>query len=487
MKMFFSVLLFIFLSLTQASVIPDTASTQDTIREIHLKYTHGIKYKDRNQGNPINPFIVATEITALNVLVWGWDRYVLDKDYARISPSIWKRNLDEGFEWDHNHWAINFYGHPYQGSTYFTAARSAGNDFSTSLLWTAFGSLTWEFFAETEYPAPNDLITTTIGGSAYGEVLHRISKLFYNDENARWYRQMAAFGSAPVGYLQRKAFGEREKRMHFVPVELSLMIGAGSRFGSDYRFGGKSADELDEKWNDHHSVLGLFLEYGRPWTLIRQPFDYFTLNVFSEQGLEGKLIQVDVTGKLANATIHGFGHWMDFAMYLDYDTFYGDLATIGTVSLGAGFDVGVWTTSKLRFRLTNQAYWIILGTSDMGYDDLIQEVHPEYKSDMDNYQYNTGFKYRLLMELFYNKKWTFSNDLTLDALRTLPNSLPHYGAEGWDFLLFNHTKLEYALFPWLSIGERLDTYMKFAAYSTELFEPMSRRIFTFTLYANFNF
>ena len=68
-----------------------------------------------NKPKELSPFLVLGEVLGFNGLIWAWDRYVLDKDYARTGPSYWKRNLQEGWEWDHNHWAINFYGHPYQG------------------------------------------------------------------------------------------------------------------------------------------------------------------------------------------------------------------------------------------------------------------------------------------------------------------------------------------------------------------------------------
>ena len=82
--------------------------------------------KDSLYDTHVNPLIVSTEVLGLNGIVWAWDYYVLDKDYAHTGPSYWKRNFREGWEWDHNHWAINFYGHPYQGSMYYATARGGG-------------------------------------------------------------------------------------------------------------------------------------------------------------------------------------------------------------------------------------------------------------------------------------------------------------------------------------------------------------------------
>ncbi|MCI6436244.1 DUF3943 domain-containing protein, partial [Fibrobacter sp.] len=132
--------------------------------------------KDSLFGTHVNPLIVGTEVLGLNAFVWAWDYWVLDKSYAHTGPSYWKRNFREGWEWDHNHWAINFYGHPYQGSMYYATARAGGYGFYGSMAFAALGSSTWEMFCETEYPAPNDLISTTVAGSMFGEVLYRLSR-----------------------------------------------------------------------------------------------------------------------------------------------------------------------------------------------------------------------------------------------------------------------------------------------------------------------
>ena len=442
--------------------------------------------KDSLYGTRVNPLIVSAEVLAQNGFVWAWDYYVLDKNYAHTGPSYWKRNFREGWEWDHNHWAINFYGHPYQGSMYYATARGSGYGFYSSMLYAALGSSTWEMFCETEYPAPNDLISTTISGSVFGEVLYRLSRAAYNRPGAPWYRQLTAFVLEPAGYVQRKAFGNRDFYTGWVPMELAIALGMGSRFGSDYRFGGESADELDDEWNDHHGIIALSLEYGRPYDKVKRPFDYFQVEFMSEEGLEGAVLQLDVMGKLLNRGIHGRGHWLDFSVNLDYDTFYGDLATVSTLSLGGAVDLALWLTPKLRFRVMNQLYWIMLGSADMGYDDIIQEFHPEYHPDKDSYQYNSGVKYSLLLEILYKDRWRFFSKTTLDAMKTIEGTIPDYGVTGWDFLLLNKTALEYKLLHWMDVGYRLDSYIKMAAYSSEIAEPMSRRIHTYTLYLNFH-
>jgi len=341
-------------------------------------------------------------------------------------------------------------------------------------------------FCETEYPAPNDLISTTVSGAMFGEVFYRLSRAIYNKPEAPWYRQMAAFALQPAAYLQRKAFGNRDFYTGQTPLQLSIATGIGSRFGSDYRFGNAKAKKIDDEWNDRLIMTAISLEYGKPYLKVKRPFDYFTFDFTGEGGLEGKVLQMDIMGKLVNRGIHGRGHWLDFSINLDYDTFYGDLATISTLSLGGAMDIALWLSSNLRFRVSNQIYWIMLGSADMGYDDVIKEFHPDYHPDKDSYQYNTGVKYALMLETLYKNKWRFYNKLSIDALKTISGSTPSYGVKGWDFLLLNKTALEYRLLSWMDIGYRLDTYIKMAAYASEIAEPMSRRILSYTLYFNFH-
>ena len=264
----------------------------------------------------VSPLLVLGEVLGFNGLIWAWDRYVLDKDYARTGPSYWKRNLKEGWEWDHNHWAINFYGHPYQGSVYYNIARGSGYGFYASLMFAALGSYTWEMFAETEYPSINDLIATSIGGAVYGEVLYRLSRKFYGTDESSWYKQVGAFGLAHSAYLQRKVFGNRDDVTGNTPMKLSVFLGAGSHFGNIYRFGGRNEDDLDQRWDDKHFMYGGEIEYGKPFRKVNRPFDYFTLFTRGEVGPDGTLFQLDVTGKLTNVGVHGRGHWVDFATYL---------------------------------------------------------------------------------------------------------------------------------------------------------------------------
>ena len=79
--------------------------------------------------------------------------------------------------WDLDDFLVNQVGHPYQGNNYFTAGRANGLSFWESAGITAFGSGTWEIFGETNHASLNDLVNTTLGGIALGEMFHRAAWL----------------------------------------------------------------------------------------------------------------------------------------------------------------------------------------------------------------------------------------------------------------------------------------------------------------------
>jgi hypothetical protein len=123
------------------------------------------------------------QTTYLNV-VYGLANLIRGQVTARITPKTWWANMEQGWVWDLDDFVVNQIGHPYQGSNDFTAGRANGLSFWESAGVTAFGSGTWEFYGETNHASMNDLINTTLGGMAIGEMLHRTAWL---PEGPRYY------------------------------------------------------------------------------------------------------------------------------------------------------------------------------------------------------------------------------------------------------------------------------------------------------------
>ena len=180
--------------------------------------------------------------------------------------------MKQGWVWDLDDFGVNQIGHPYQGNNYYNAGRAHGLSFWESAGVTAFGSATWEYFGETNHASVNDLINTTLGGMALGEVLHRTAWLM-RDTRASGGRRMtteiAATVIDPVTGLMRFMSGDAslvsEKPAEMRPSALGGIFAAGVLWrGTDTRAVNSTGQPF----------LEMDLLYGDPTTgRSRTPYD----------------------------------------------------------------------------------------------------------------------------------------------------------------------------------------------------------------------
>lgn len=217
------------------------------------------------------------EVTAVNVVVWSFDRYVLDADYARISLRSWEQNLRGGFVWDDDAFGTNQFAHPYHGSFYYTAARDNGFGYLGSSLFTLLGSLQWEVFAEAERPSINDLANTTLGGIAVGEVLYRISSEVLDDGATglhRIGRELLGAVVSPSRGVNRLVHG-RSWRVSPSPDEESRSYGIAVMGQMGYL---KLANDEALTQGSDQLFAQLVLRYGDPvYGVLRRAYDAYSV------------------------------------------------------------------------------------------------------------------------------------------------------------------------------------------------------------------
>ena len=156
-----------------------------------------IVFADSTMALPVKKryWQAAAEATAINVGVQLFDRYALKSDFAQTTLRTLKRNFTDGMVWDNDFFITNLFAHPYHGNLYFNAARTNGLTFWESAPYALGGSLMWEFLGETEPPAINDVIATSMGGMAIGEMTHRLSRtVLWNISPPRAHQTIPARG-----------------------------------------------------------------------------------------------------------------------------------------------------------------------------------------------------------------------------------------------------------------------------------------------------
>jgi len=243
-------------------------------------------------------WLAATEAAGLNLLIWSYDRYIREDGQNpgfRISLDSWKENIQNGFEWDDNSFTTNQFAHPYHGSLYFNAARSNGFDYWGSLPFALGGSLMWEYLMETHHPSYNDWIATSIGGAAFGESLHRLSAMVFDNtatgSNRTW-REIGGFLVNPMGGLNRIIHGDATR------VQRNPADRLPGDFHSNFEVGLRTIGE-DQMWESDTTrvYIRAAFAYGDPFGGdTEKPFDSFTFDLQLNFG--------DVSG-IGHAKING--------------------------------------------------------------------------------------------------------------------------------------------------------------------------------------
>ncbi|MBN8226830.1 DUF3943 domain-containing protein [Corallococcus macrosporus] len=277
-----------------------------------------------------HPWLALGEVTAVNTAVWAVNRYIRKRDWAEVSPEVWGRNLTSGFEWDADKFTANQLDHPYHGGIYYNIGRDNGLSYWEAAPLTFLGSLQWEVFGENNPPSANDVINTSIGGLAVGEVLYRLSSMILDNGATGWERggrEVAAGLLNPGRGFSRVVRGEAW-RVGPTPREWTPAHFAGfARAGFLQEGAGDAGQEGSGRF-----VLGLGMRHGDPFLDdFRKPFDSFAVDASFIVRQGHFLGQADAQGLLAVTSLSRRPRWQ---VLLGAYQFY-DFVDIGNYQVGA--------------------------------------------------------------------------------------------------------------------------------------------------------
>ncbi len=297
------------------------------------------------------PWQALAEVTAINVGVQLFDRWALNSDFAQTTLRSLRHNFTDGMVWDNDFFITNMFAHPYHGNLYFNAARTNGLTFWESAPYSLLGSAMWEFLGETEPPAINDIIATTCGGMALGEMTHRLSLTVLDDHDhgfRRFLREAAAAIINPIQGIHRIISGDawhvknRNYRYHDfneIPVDMSFSVG--------WRY---LADDGALFRGIHAPYINMTLTYGTPVDGEKHttPYDFFDLEVNSAFGGGQPMVNtLNIVGRLWSTSILDkkdmageFGIYQHFNYYDAKPIEDGSSLTPYRISEAAGFGPG---------------------------------------------------------------------------------------------------------------------------------------------------
>lgn len=351
----------------------------------------------------------AAEVTGINVGVQLFDRYALNSDFAQTTLRTLKRNFTDGMVWDNDFFITNMFAHPYHGNLYFNAARTNGLTFWESAPYALAGSAMWEFLGETEPPAINDIIATSCGGMAIGEMTHRLSLTMLDDRARGFRRFLREAGAAivnPIQGLHRIISGDawRLRSDHYryhdyneSPVDASVSVG--------WRY---LADDGALFRGIHAPFVNLTLTYGTPVDGDRHttPYDFFDIESNMAFGGGQPLVNsLQIVGRLWSTPILDkkdmageFGFYQHFNYYDAKPIEDGSELTPYRISEAAGFGPGfifslpqMGAMSKLEQRVFLSG--ILLGGTKSDYFNVIER----------DYNMGSGFSIKSKTQLDFGK------------------------------------------------------------------------------------
>lgn len=282
-----------------------------------------------------NPWRAATQVVATNLSILAFDRYILDTPYSKVTSKTISRNLSpKKWYWDSDIFRTNMFLHPYHGSIYYNAARSNGLSYVETIPYVALGSVMWEISGEMERPSINDFITTSAGGLAMGEVLHRVSDRIFDNRKRGFQRVVSevigTITNPSRGFtrlISGEAFRVSKSQSTLetttnLPLDCSILTNI--QMLDSHKAGVKP---------HYRTVFNISFDYGSPVEASnKRPYDFFRANLGLSPGMEQSLVSnANIIGQLRNWPLLQSKHsTTTIGLYQNFD-FYSTDSINGTV------------------------------------------------------------------------------------------------------------------------------------------------------------
>jgi hypothetical protein len=426
-------------------------------------------------------------VTYSNVFLNYINRLV-NTSFAHMTfESIWDNiYADPDWMWeDGDRYHVNQIGHAYLGAVYFASARVNGFNFYESIPAVFLGAVMWEVIFEPE-PAYNDVITTTISGMAFGEMLYR---LFLEVDSS------PSFGALIGGFLlspssshnkiyNRPAFESGGGNIY----DLTLRLGAEKSFAF---FPGH--EEQADSWDYTGGHIDVNVVYGNPFVQqSKKPYDHFelyagiTTNTFSYHSAvvsDGYVFSINPVDTDKMSTSSGLGMHFDFFNasndFID-NVGYGNIqfssSAVGWtlkhkylfsekshLEIKAHINAVFWGTSMYNSDYTIDDYWVALGNTHC--------------------TYGIGENIKLSFSLFHKKAGRLDLNIYGYNIFAIPVTERH--SKGKVFFIYSSLNYDLPFTPRVGIGVKETFWGLFGIY--DLASDVNRRLFSNCLYVWFRF
>ena len=334
----------------------------------------------------------AAETLGIDFVASALNEYTRGESSYPVTPRTFWENIEHGFEFDDNEFKTNQLIHPFNGATYFNAARANGIGFWGSSVMALAGAFLWECCGESQPMSWNDMVSTGLGGISRGEVSYRLASLILDNTKSgkgRIWREIAAAPVNPVGQFNRfvsgratRVQGNPEDPYDWRPPNLVLQLATGVRVIGQ-------GESISENTN-YYGFVEFDVLFGSPFeNERRKPFDRFDTGFQLNLGDKTRMGRVQIRGDLWSKPLGGGdGGRVNHALAItqDFDYVDNEAYEYGGQSFGLTF-YSRFGTGKTRLATRVVGYGVAMAAVNADYSYLADIPNPR---QLRNYDYGPG-------------------------------------------------------------------------------------------------
>lgn len=440
--------------------------------------TENLQNNDEENDGKKHWFAAFGGMLIFNLGLSSYNRWVLGSGWAQTGWEEWDHFWERELKWDDDWYWTNFVLHPYQGSLYYMSARGSNLNAFESMIVTTIGSGIWEYLCETNAPSKNDMVYTTVGAFAVGEMLYRLSCATDGKSRA------AGFIINPMRLWTEFATRQKPKNPHGNIYELSFRANAGSTFGHTAILGSSprvNKDDFDRtEVYPIHAGIDAYVVYNDPYTNdSNTPYNQFELRFAGNVGkgsgtgsdcafkdLDKLLmynIEVESNGMLwSRSPVFAENVDTTLGLVMEYDFDWHSYYLLTSLAPGLAIKQRVnFDTSRFEWQL--HGAWVCLGTADNYYMRRgLTTEEPEKTNRF--YSYTTGVETVLKLKYATDKGSNVSFDFHGYAMYDFYNQLKRGGATGWEYIGKGTLAGEIAVSKSILLGISDRVYVKRTCY-----------------------
>jgi hypothetical protein len=422
----------------------------------------------------------AVEVMAINSVGTVMVEFVRKANFGQISPRSFWHNIDEGFTYDDNEFKTNQFIHPFNGSTYYNSARANGLNFWTSYGYAVAGAFMWECCGETHPMSYNDMISTGIGGAAFGEMQYRLTSVLLDNtkkgRGRRW-REAGAFVLDPVRGFNRvvsgqagRVTGNPESPYDWRPPHFGTFLATGVRVIGE----GESITENTKTYG----FFELDFDYGSAFeNERRRPFDRFDTAVQVNVGEKVPIGRLQIRGDLFSRALgDGADPNHAFAVTQHFDYINNTAYEFGGQSFGPSFFSRFRLSDRVALRTRIDLMATILGAVNSEYAAIADVPDRER---LREYDYGPGIGANASVTLSISKRPVLSIFYRYQHLRVRNGSVFNNdrlgGSDANHDIQAGGVRLAVPLFKGIGLGADAYVFLRDSEYSFVGFNDIHQR------------